>query len=91
VRVALGAARGEVMRLIVGEGMTLAAIGLVLGGAAAIGATRLLRSMLFETDVYDPWTFAVVPALLASVALAACALPARRAAGVDPMVALRNE
>jgi putative ABC transport system permease protein len=91
VRVALGAARGEVMRLIVGEGMTLAAIGLVLGGAAAIGATRLLRSMLFETDVYDPWTFAVVPALLASVALAACALPARRAADVDPMVALRNE
>jgi putative ABC transport system permease protein len=91
VRLALGAARGEVIRMVLRQGMTLTAVGLALGAAAAIAATRLLRSMLFETSVYDPWTFAVVPPLLALVALAACGLPARRAAGVDPMVALRNE
>jgi putative ABC transport system permease protein len=91
VRLALGAAPGEVIQLVLREGMALAAAGLTLGLGAAIAVTRLLRSMLYEVDVYDPWTFAVVPVLLAVVALAACGVPARRAAHVDPMVALRNE
>jgi predicted permease len=89
VRLALGAQRAEVLRLVVRQGMTLVAIGLVIGGIAAAASTRLLRSMLFDTNVYDPLTFATVPILLALVALAASYLPARRAANVDPIVALR--
>ena len=91
VRVALGAARSEVVGLIVKQGMLLVAIGLVIGLFGSLAATRVMQSLLYETDVYDPLTFAIVPVLLALVSLAACYVPARRAAVVDPMVTLRSE
>ena len=91
VRVALGAARSEVVGLVVKQGMLLVVIGLVIGLLGSLAATRVMRSLLYETDVYDPLTFAIVPALLAVVSLAACYVPARRAAIVDPMVTLRSE
>jgi predicted permease len=91
VRVALGAARSEVVGLIVKQGMLLVAIGLVIGLFGSLAATRVMQSLLYETDVYDPLTFAIVPALLAIVSLGACYVPARRAAIVDPMVTLRSE
>ncbi len=91
VRLALGAEISEVMSLILRQGMGLTAIGLVLGAIGAAAAARLLRSQLYDTAVYDVWTFAAVPVVLAVVALLACYLPARKAASVDPMVALRVE
>ena len=91
VRVALGAARAEVLGLILKRGMLLAGLGLVIGLAGALAATRVLQSLLYETEIYDPLTFAIVPLLLAAVSLAACYVPARRAAVVDPMVTLRSE
>jgi putative ABC transport system permease protein len=91
VRVALGAARSEVLGMIVKQGMVLVTIGLVIGLAGSLAATRVLQSLLYETDVYDPLTFAIVPVLLFTVSLAACYVPARRAAVVDPMVTLRSE
>jgi putative ABC transport system permease protein len=91
VRLALGAARAEVIRLVVTDGMKLAAVGLVIGAAGAMAAAGLLRALLFETSTHDPSTFALVPLLLAGVALIACYLPARRASRVDPVVALRAE
>lgn len=91
VRVALGAARSEVLSLILKQGMGLVAFGLVLGLAGSLAATRVLRSLLFETNVYDPATFVIVPLLLAIVSYAACYVPARRAAVVDPMITLRSE
>jgi putative ABC transport system permease protein len=91
VRLALGASRGEVVIRVVRDGMTLAAIGLALGAAGAIGAAGLLRALLFGTGAYDLYTFAIVPALLASIALIACMVPAIKAARVDPTVALRAE
>ena len=90
VRLALGAPPNGVLRLTVREGMTLVAIGLGVGAAGAISATRLLKATLFETNVYDPLTFATVPVVLGVVALVASYLPARRAAAVDPIVALRD-
>jgi putative ABC transport system permease protein len=63
----------------------------MIGAAGAMAATGLLRALLFETSVHDPWTFAIVPVLLAVVALIACYMPARRASRVDPVVALRAE
>ena len=91
IRMALGAARREVIELVVGQGMRLAIIGLVLGVAGALVAGRLLRSFLFGVAPNDFLTFVGVAALLSVVALFACWLPARRAARVDPMVALRSE
>jgi putative ABC transport system permease protein len=91
VRLALGAARGDVLGLIVKQGMRLVAVGLAIGFAGSLAATRLLRTLLYETDVYDPLTFAMVPIVLALVSIAACYVPARRAAIVDPMVTLRTE
>jgi ABC-type antimicrobial peptide transport system permease subunit len=91
VRLALGAPRANVLSLILKQGMLLVTIGLAIGLAGSIGATRLLRSLLYETDIYDPLTFVVVPVLLATVSLAACYLPARRAAVLDPLVTLRSE
>jgi putative ABC transport system permease protein len=91
VRLALGAPRGTVLKLILKQGMLLVAIGLVIGLAGALGAARLLGSLLYETDIYDPATFVMVPVLLAMVSLAACYLPARRAAVLDPLVTLRSE
>jgi putative ABC transport system permease protein len=91
VRIALGASPGSVLALVVREGMALVAIGLIFGLAGAIGTTRLMTTLLYRTEPLDPWTFAAVPVVLASVALLACYLPARRAARVEPMVALRTE
>jgi len=91
VRMALGAQVADVLGLVLRQGLGLIAVGLLLGLAGAFGATRLLRGFLFEVQPLDPLTFATVVVLLAVVALFACWLPARRAARVDPMVALRNE
>ncbi len=91
VRIALGARGSDVVRLIVKQGMALVAIGVVIGVAASFALTRLLSSMLYGMDSADPWTFAGIAALLSAASLLACYLPARRAAGVDPMVVLRYE
>jgi predicted permease len=90
IRMALGADRGSVLSLIVREGALLAGVGAVIGVVAALGATRVLRSMLFEVTTNDPWTYGAMIAVLALAALAASWLPARRAAGVDPTIALRR-
>ena len=91
VRLALGATRREVLGLVVRQGMTLTLAGLGLGMVGALGATRLIRGLLYQTEPLDPVTFASVPGILAVVALLACYLPARRAASVEPMAALRAE
>ncbi len=91
IRMAVGAARGDVIGLIVRQGMTMAILGLVLGAAAALAVVSLAASLLFEVSPYDPIAFVVSGAVLGVIALAACALPALRASGVDPMVALRHD
>jgi putative ABC transport system permease protein len=91
VRLALGAGRTEVFRLVVTQGMRLAALGGVVGLAAALALTRFLRRMLYGIQPTDPASFALVTFILAAIALAACWIPARRAARVDPMSALRTE
>jgi putative ABC transport system permease protein len=91
IRMALGAQTRDVLRLIGREGLVLALIGIGVGLVGALALTRLMSSLLFGVSPTDATTFAVVPVLLAAVALAASYLPARRAARVDPTVSLRYE
>jgi len=91
IRLALGAQATNVLRLILGQGLRLAVVGVVLGLLGAIAFTRLLQGLLFGISASDPLTFAVIALLLVGVALLACWIPARRATKVDPLEALRSE
>jgi putative ABC transport system permease protein len=91
VRMAVGAGRTDVLKLVVRQGMTLVGIGLAIGLLGAFALTRVLSSLLFEITPKDPITFVGVAIALPLVALLACYLPARRATMVDPLVALRYE
>jgi predicted permease len=91
IRMALGAGRGSVFAMVVGQGSRLAGLGIALGLATALVVTRMMASLLYGIRATDPLTFAVVSVLLAGVALLACYIPARHATKVDPMVALRDE
>jgi ABC-type antimicrobial peptide transport system permease subunit len=91
IRTALGADRSQIFKLVVGQGMGLILSGVVIGLVAAAALTRFLSSLLFEISPRDPLTFLAVPAAVSVIALAAAALPARAAARVDPLTALRYE
>ena len=91
IRMALGAERQDLLRMVLRQGMTPAMVGLAAGVVTSIFAGRLIRSLLFDVSANDPLTLAVVVLLVATVVFAACFLPARRAMRVDPMVALRHE
>ena len=91
VRMALGASRADVLRMIVREGMRTAAIGLAAGLVAALALTRVMRSILYEVTATDPAVFAAIALLLAAVAALASYIPARRATRIDPIAALRYE
>jgi putative ABC transport system permease protein len=90
LRMAIGAQRGDVLKMVVGGGMKLAVIGVVLGVVGALGLARLVASMLFEVTPFDPTSYALTAAVLLAVSAIACYVPARRAMRVDPIVALRE-
>ncbi|MGH7482086.1 MAG: ABC transporter permease [Longimicrobiales bacterium] len=91
VRMALGARADGVLRMVIGQGLAVAAVGLVIGMAGAVALTRLLSSLLFEISATDPLSLLAAPVVLGLVALLACYIPARRATRVDPVVALKQE
>src|ERR1700674_4662890 len=91
IRVAFGAQRRDILRLVLRSGMSLLLLGLVIGLGGALYLSRFLESLLFQVPTRDPLVFASIPLLLAVVSLVACYLPARRAMGVDPIVALRED
>jgi macrolide transport system ATP-binding/permease protein len=91
IRMALGAKRSDVLKLVIGQGLVLTLLGVVIGIGVALGVTRFLSSTLYSIEATDPLTFAVVSLVLTGVATLACYIPARRAAKVDPVVALRHE
>ena len=91
VRIALGAHRSNILRMVISEGMVLAAIGIVVGVGGALALGRFMQSMLFEIKPTDPATFVGVALALTLVALAACFIPARRATRVDPVSTMRCE
>jgi putative ABC transport system permease protein len=91
IRMALGAGRRDVLRLMMGHGMLLTLIGVATGLAAAFALTRLMSALLFDVSATDPMTFGLIALLLVTVALLACWVPARRATKVDPLIALQCE
>ena len=91
IRMALGARASDVMKMMLQQGLALAVAGVALGAIAALALMRLLRGLLYDVSVSDPFTFAMVVGVLLSVAVFACWVPARRATKVDPMIALRCE
>jgi len=91
VRMALGARRADILRMVLCQGLTLAAVGIAIGVGAALALTRLLSSLLYRVSVTDPLTFGAGAVLFVAVALAASYIPARRATRVDPALALRGE
>jgi ABC-type antimicrobial peptide transport system permease subunit len=91
IRLSLGARPRDLLKLVVGQGMIMTLIGLVIGVGASFALTRLIEKFLFGVSPTDPLIFAMIPILLAGVALIACWIPARRATKVDPLVALRCE
>jgi putative ABC transport system permease protein len=91
VRLAFGAPKGSILRMVVGQGLRLSSVGVVLGVAAALGLTRVMQTMLVGVGATDPLTFGAMIVLFLGVAVVACWLPARQAAGLDPNVALRDE
>jgi predicted lysophospholipase L1 biosynthesis ABC-type transport system permease subunit len=91
VRMAFGARSGSIFRLVIGEGLRLSVLGIVLGIAAAWALTRVMSSMLIGVEPTDPATFGAITALFLSIAVVACWLPARRAAALEPTIALREE
>jgi ABC-type antimicrobial peptide transport system permease subunit len=91
IRSALGARRADLLQMVVRQGMLMASTGLFVGLAASLGLTRFLQSMLYGVSPTEPGVLVSVTVLLAIIALAACLIPARRAAAVDPVIALRQE
>ena len=91
VRLAMGAQAGDLVRMVLKQGLRLALLGVAIGLAGAFVLTRLIKTLLFDVSASDPATFLTITVLLIVAALVACYVPARRAARVDPMIALRSE